>query len=80
MDDSPLIKPNEERVRSACQELMDYNLLFRWFVGMSMDEELWVPRVFTKNRDRLLSFVWLPAYPSVFSDRKGVSERNSGAR
>src|SRR3974377_2395800 len=35
-------------------EQLDYNLLFRWFVGMSMDEEMWVPTVFTKNRDRLL--------------------------
>ena len=35
-------------------EQMDYNLLFRWFVGMSMDEQVWVPTVFTKNRDRLL--------------------------
>jgi len=36
---------------------MDYNLLFRWFVGMNMDEEVWVPTVFTKNRDRLLKHV-----------------------
>lgn len=35
-------------------EQLDYNLLFRWFVGMSMDEDVWVPTVFTKNRDRLL--------------------------
>jgi transposase len=35
-------------------EQLDYNLLFRWFVGMSMDEEMWVPTVFTKNRERLL--------------------------
>jgi IS5 family transposase len=35
-------------------EQLDYNLLFRWFVGMSMDERVWVATVFTKNRDRLL--------------------------
>jgi transposase len=35
-------------------EQLDYNLLFRWFVGMNMDEAVWVPTVFTKNRDRLL--------------------------
>jgi transposase len=35
-------------------EQLDYNLLFRWFVGMNMDEEVWVPTVFSKNRDRLL--------------------------
>ncbi len=35
-------------------EQLDYNLLFRWFVGMNMDEAVWVPTVFTKNRERLL--------------------------
>jgi hypothetical protein len=34
---------------------MQYNLLFRWFVGLSIDEAVWVPTVFTKNRDRLLN-------------------------
>ena len=36
-------------------EQMDYNLLFRWFVGLSMDAAIWDATVFTKNRDRLLS-------------------------
>jgi hypothetical protein len=36
-------------------EQLDYNLLFRWFVGMDMDEPIWDPTVFTKNRDRLLN-------------------------
>jgi hypothetical protein len=31
-----------------------YNLLFRWFVGLSMDDPIWDATVFTKNRDRLL--------------------------
>ena len=35
-------------------EQLDYNLLFRWFVGLTMDDQVWVPTVFTKNRDRLL--------------------------
>jgi transposase len=35
-------------------EQLAYNLLFRWFVGLNMDEEVWVPTVFRKNRDRLL--------------------------
>jgi IS5 family transposase len=34
-------------------EQLEYNLLFRWFVGLNMDEAVWVPTVFTKNRDRL---------------------------
>src|SRR2546427_6513801 len=43
-------------VRSERQlmEQLDYNLLFRWFVGLSMDDPVWDPTVFTKNRDRLL--------------------------
>jgi transposase len=36
-------------------EMLAYNLLFRWFIGLNMDEEVWVPTVFSKNRDRLLS-------------------------
>ncbi|WP_404380374.1 IS5 family transposase [Caenispirillum salinarum] len=43
-------------IRSERQlmEQMDYNLLFRWFVGLSMDAAIWDVTVFTKNRDRLL--------------------------
>ena len=43
-------------IRSERQlmEQLDYNLLFRWFVGLTPDEQVWVPTVFTKNRDRLL--------------------------
>ena len=42
-------------IRSERQlmEQLDYNLLYRWFVGLSPDESVWVPTVFTKNRDRL---------------------------
>ena len=36
-------------------EQMQYNLLFRWFVGLGIDNAVWVPIVFTKNRDRLLA-------------------------
>jgi len=35
-------------------EEMDYNLLFRWFVGLNADEEVWDATTFSKNRDRLL--------------------------
>src|SRR6185503_4137895 len=43
-------------VRSERQlmEQVDYNLLFRWFVGLSMDDAVWDATVFTKNRERLL--------------------------
>ncbi|MBB3011278.1 transposase [Cupriavidus alkaliphilus] len=35
-------------------EQTQYNLLFRWFIGLSMDDPVWVPTVFTKNRERLI--------------------------
>ncbi len=35
-------------------EQLEYNLLFRWFVGISASEPVWHPTVFSKNRDRLL--------------------------
>jgi transposase len=38
--------------RMFCEQL-DYNLLFRWFLDMNMDEARFVPTVFTKNRERL---------------------------
>ena len=43
-------------IRSERQlmEQLDYNLLYRWFVGLTPDDAVWVPTVFTKNRDRLL--------------------------
>jgi transposase len=42
------------RSERMLMEQLEYNLLFRWFVGLNMDEEVWVPTVFSKNRDRLL--------------------------
>src|ERR1700682_1943998 len=44
-------------IRSERQlvEQLDYNLLFRWFVGLGMDDAVWHHAVFSKNRDRLLS-------------------------
>ena len=36
-------------------EQVDYNLLFRWFVGLNPDDPVWHPTTFTKNRDRLLN-------------------------
>jgi len=40
-------------------ERLDFDLLFRWFVGLAIDDPVWDVVVFTKNRDRLLS----PAVP-----------------
>src|SRR5262249_17283874 len=54
-------------IRSERQliEQLDYNLLFRWFVGLSMDDPVWDPTVFTKNRERLLRS------PTVFTRTAG---------
>ena len=43
-------------IRSERQlmEQLHYNLLYRWFVGLGVDDPVWVPTVFTKNRERLL--------------------------
>jgi transposase len=42
------------RSERMLMEQLDYNLLFRWFVGLNMDDAVWDVTVFTKNRDRLL--------------------------
>ena len=43
------------RSERLLMEQLDYNLLFRWFVGMEMDEVVWNHAVFSKNRERLLN-------------------------
>jgi transposase len=42
------------RSERMLMEQLDYNLLFRWFVGLNMDEAVWDVTVFTKNRERLV--------------------------
>src|ERR1700759_2399782 len=67
-------------IRSERQlmEQLNYNLLFRWFVGLSVDDPVWVPTVFSKNRDPLLqgdiaaaclaAMLNLPAVKALHSD------------
>jgi transposase len=43
------------RSERLLMEQLDYNLLFRWFVGLSMDDEVWDHSVFSKNRERLIA-------------------------
>src|SRR5258705_9833786 len=43
------------RSERLLMEQLDYNLLFRWFVGLNMDAPVWDATVFTKNRERLLA-------------------------
>jgi len=42
------------RSERLLMEQLEYNLLFRWFVGLNIDDPVWDPTVFSKNRDRLL--------------------------
>src|SRR5947199_490644 len=42
------------RSERMVMEQLNYNLLFRWFVGLNMDEPVWDVTVFTKNRERLI--------------------------
>ena len=42
------------RSERLLMEELNYNLLFRWFVGLNVDDEVWEVTVFTKNRERLL--------------------------
>src|SRR5712692_10076444 len=43
------------RSERLLMEQLDYNLLFRWFVGLSLDAVVWDVTVFTKNRERLIA-------------------------
>ena len=43
------------RSERLLMEQLDYNFLFRWFVGLSIDDPVWDATVFSKNRDRLLA-------------------------
>jgi transposase len=61
-------------VRSERQlmEQVQYNLLFRWFIGLSMDDTVWVPTVFTKNRDRLIEH---DAVVKFFNEVVGIAQQ-----
>lgn len=62
------------RSERMLMEQLDYNLLFRWFVGLSMDDPIWDPTVFTKNRDRLLR----GEIAQLFFDRVLAQARDRG--
>lgn len=49
-------------------EQLDYNLLFRWFVGLSIDDPIWDHSVFSKNRDRLLNTEMASSFFSSIRD------------
>ena len=69
-------------IRSERQlmEQLDYNLLFRWFVGLGMDDAVWSPTTFTKNRDRLLDGDIAAAFFDaivIHADRERLLSRRS---
>ena len=53
------------RSERLLMEEMDYNLLFRWFVGLKMDDGVWDVTVFTKNRERLSRAIWPKFFEAV---------------
>jgi len=57
------------RSERMLMEQLEYNLLFRWFVGLSANEPVWHPTVFTKNRDRLLEGVVAEEFFSLVVDQ-----------
>jgi transposase len=60
--------------RQICEQLR-YNLLFRWFVGLAMDDAVWDHSVFSKNRDRLLENAVVEAFFTEvmrLADAKGL--------
>jgi hypothetical protein len=65
-------------IRSERQlmEQINYNLLFRWFVGFSMDDEAWNHSIFTKNRDRLLGGE--VAQPDLCGAQPGADAQSRG--
>jgi len=48
-------------------EQLDYNLLFRWFIGLNPDDPVWHPTTFTKNRDRVLNEELMPKFLALLS-------------
>lgn len=68
------------RSERLLMEQLNYNLLFRWFVGLSMDDQVWDHSVFTKNRDRLLdgkiSEMFLRQVVALARSRKLLSDEH----
>src|SRR5438046_10568551 len=62
------------RSERLLMEEIDYSVLYRWFVGLSMDDPIWSPTTFSKNRDRLLE----GDIASAFFDAVLAQARNAG--
>jgi transposase len=62
------------RSERQLMERLQYNLLFRWFIRLSMDDAVWVPTVFTKNRERLIKH---DAVIEFFNKIVGIAKKRS---
>jgi transposase len=62
------------RSERLLMEKVQYNLLFRWFIGLSMDDSVWVPTVFSKNRERLIKHDTVVAF---FNEMLAQAERKN---
>jgi transposase len=65
------------RSERLLMEQLDYNLLFRWFVGLGIDDPVWHPTAFTTNRDRLLEGDVAAEFLATLLDRPKVRRRLS---
>ena len=61
------------RSERMLMEQIHYNMLYRWFVGLPMDAEVWVPTVFSKNRERLIKH---DAVVAFFNEVLAIAEWN----
>ena len=62
------------RSERMLMEQTQYNLLFRWFIGLSMDDTVWVPTVFTRNRERLIEH---DAVVELFNEVLAIADQNN---
>jgi transposase len=62
------------RSERMLMEQTQYNLLFRWFIGLAMDDAVWVPTVFSKNRDRLIEH---DAVIELFNQVLAIAQENN---
>jgi len=62
------------RSERMLMEQLQYNMLFRWFVGLNMDDRVWSPTTFSKNRERLID----AAIADKFFERVLVMAREAG--
>jgi transposase len=61
------------RSERMLMEQTQYNLLYRWLIGLSMDDSVWVPTVFTKNRERLIEH---DAVIELFNQVLAIANKN----